>query len=206
MAGAGVVTGDALRDVLTDGRLLWFLNRGSGLVLLVLLTLGTASGVLSTARTASRRWPRFVTQRTHRNVALVALVLLVVHPATAAIDDFVDIRWFDAFLPGGSAYRPLWTGLGALALDVVVVVVATSLLRHRLRLRTWRAVHVTAYAAWVLAVAHGLGMGTDVREPWFLSITLASVGAVVVAAVLRTSTLAHEHRLQRAAPRPATRV
>lgn len=144
-----------------DGPFLWFLNRGTGLVLLVLLTMSAVAGILATRGRAGGRVPRFVTQTVHRDLALVTSVLLVVHVASAVADTYVDIRWWQAFVPAGASYRPLWLGLGALTLDVFVLVVLTSLLRHRLPHRAWRALHLTTYAVWCLAVAHGLGIGTD---------------------------------------------
>ena len=97
---------------LTEGPLLWFLNRGSGLVLLVLLTLTVVLGVLAMGGRPGQGVPRFVTQRLHRNLGLVSVVAVVVHIATAVLDTFVDIRWWHAVVPWGSAYEPLWVGLG----------------------------------------------------------------------------------------------
>ena len=51
-----------------EGPLLWYLNRGSGAVLLVLLTLTVVLGVLSLGGLPARRVPRFVFQLLHRNV------------------------------------------------------------------------------------------------------------------------------------------
>jgi succinate dehydrogenase hydrophobic anchor subunit len=46
----------------TSGPTLWYANRATGVVLVVLLTASTALGVSSTARAGSVRWPRFATQ------------------------------------------------------------------------------------------------------------------------------------------------
>ncbi|PZH19103.1 hypothetical protein C1I97_02925 [Streptomyces sp. NTH33] len=55
-------------------------------------------------------------------------------------------------------------------------------LRLRLGVRRWKAVHWLAYAAWPLALFHGVGTGTDTRLPlqlWLYAGCLASVvGAV----------------------------
>lgn len=168
-----------------DGPLLWFVNRGSGLVLLVLLTLTTVLGVLATRGDTGRGLPRFVTQSLHRNLGLLSVVLLTVHVVTAVADQYVDIRWWQALVPVGATYRPLWLGLGTLALDLVVVVVVTSLLRRRLPHRPWRVVHVSAYAAWALSVAHGLGIGTDAGAPFMRWPSLACVGLVGAAVTVR---------------------
>lgn len=170
-----------------DGPVLWYLNRGTGLVLLVLLTLSVVLGVLALGGRPGRGLPRFAVQQLHRNVALLALVALVAHVATAVLDTFVDIRWWHAVVPFGAAYEPLWVALGTLAVDVVLVVVVTSLLRTRLRRRAWHAVHLGAWAAWALALAHTLGIGSDLREPtpWAVLPTAACVLAVAVAAAYR---------------------
>ncbi len=165
--------------------LLWYLNRGTGIVLVVVFTLTVVLGVLATGRSVSRWWPRFVTQGLHRGLAAVSVLLLLAHAVVAVVDEFVDIRWWQAVVPFGATYEPLWLGLGTLALDLTVVVVATSLARSRLPHRLWFVLHLTTYAAWVAGVVHGLGIGTDSDLGWSVAITAACVAAVVVAALGR---------------------
>jgi sulfoxide reductase heme-binding subunit YedZ len=171
-----------------DGPLFWYVNRATGVVALVLLTLTTVLGVVASGARPGRGLPGFVTQAVHRNVALLAVVLLFVHVASAVVDQFVDIRWWQAVLPFGASYQPLWLGLGAAAVDLLVVVVVTSLLRARMRYRSWRVLHLAAYALWALAMAHGIGIGTDLAASWWL-ITVGCAGSVAVAAVLRVGQL-----------------
>ncbi len=83
--------------------------------------------------------------------------------ATVVIDGFAPIRWIDAVVPFGSAYRPIWLGFGALALDLLVAIAITSLVRARLGYGVWRAVHWTTYGTWVVAILHGAGVGSDTR-------------------------------------------
>ena len=167
--------------------LLWFANRGTGVVLLAVLTASVCLGVLSTARAGSRLWPRFLTQGLHRNLALLALALTAVHASTAVLDEYVDIRWWQALWPFGSTYKPLWLSLGTIAFDLLLAAALTSLFRHRLDLRVWRAVHLSTYAAFGLAVVHGIGIGTDARERWSVAVTLACVGCVLVASFARVA-------------------
>ena len=61
----------------------------------------------------------------------------------------------------------------------------TSVLRARLGLRAWRAVHWAAYACWPVAVLHGLGTGTDARSAWLQLLTGACVAGVVAALAAR---------------------
>lgn len=184
---------------MTEGPLLWYLNRSSGVVALVLLTLTTVLGVLALGGRPGSRVPRFVVQSVHRNVALIAVVTVVVHVVTAVVDEFVDIRWWHAVVPFTGGYERIWLGLGATALDLLLVVTVSSLLRHRLRRRTWYSLHQAVYLLWLASVLHGAGMGTDLGNRWW-PVTVGCVGAVTAAVAWRL-TLAV---LQRRAPDPAS--
>jgi predicted ferric reductase len=165
--------------------LLWYLNRGTGIVLVVVFTLTVVLGVLATGRGTTRWWPRFVTQGLHRGLAAMSVLLLVAHAVVAVVDEYVDIRWWQAVVPFGSSYEPLWLALGTVALDLTVVVVATSLARARLPHRLWFVVHLTTYAAWALGIVHGIGIGTDADLGWSLVLTATCAGLVAVAGLSR---------------------
>jgi DMSO/TMAO reductase YedYZ heme-binding membrane subunit len=167
--------------VVTSSTPLWYLTRATGLVALVLLTASMALGLLSSVRFQRPAWPRFVTQGLHRNLTLLALGFTAAHVLTTVLDSFVSIPLQDAFIPFISAYRPIWVGLGAIALDLMLALTVTSLLRTRMGLRSWRVVHWTAYLCWPVAVLHGLGTGTDTPVRWVLALTACCV--LVVAAL-----------------------
>ena len=167
--------------------LLWWVDRSAGLVLLALLTGAVVTGLRSTGPRPRRGTPRFATLALHRNLALLALSLLGVHVAFAVADSYVDIRWWQALLPATSGYRPLWVGLGTVAVDLFVAVVASSVLRHRLGLRAWRTVHLLVWPAWVLGVAHAISLGTDLRSgaPWAVLPVCGCLLAVAAAGAAR---------------------
>ncbi len=155
---------------------LWYLGRASGVVDLVLLTIVVGLGIATRSGRAMLGLPRFGVSAIHRSASLLALVFLGVHTASLTLDPQAQLRWIDAVIPFGSRFRPLWTGLGALAFDAVVALVVTSLLRHHIGRRVWRAIHWAAYAIWPFAVLHTLGDGTDASRAWL-------VGCVVVCAL-----------------------
>ncbi len=184
---------------MTDGPLLWYLNRSSGMVLLVLFTLTLVLGILSTRGRAGRGVPVFVTQALHRNTAILAVAMLVAHIATAVVDTYVDIRWWQALVPWGATYEPLYFELGVIAFDLLVVVSLTSLARARLAPRGWRAIHLTSYVAWVVSLVHGIGIGTDLREDarWAWLLTAGCLAVVLAAGTWRVGTLALDRRTRR---------
>jgi len=166
---------------------LWYLGRGTGIVSLVLLTLVVALGVGSRSGRELFGLPRFAVALVHRNAALFSVALLAVHVTTLLFDPYAQLRLVDLLAPFTSAYRPLWIGLGALGLDLIVALVATSLLRHRLGRRTWRAIHWLAYAAWPVAGLHAIGSGTDNGSPWMWLLAGVCAAAVLAAVLWRAS-------------------
>ncbi len=157
----------------------------TGVVTLGFLTASVLLGILTSFRWSSPVWPRFVVEFVHRNVSLLVLVFLAIHVVTVVVDSFAPIRWIDVVIPFVSAYRPFWLGLGAVAFDLLIALVVTSLVRHRIGFATWRLVHWLAYACWPVAVLHGLGTGSDTRTGLVLAFTAVCVVAVLVAAGLR---------------------
>lgn len=178
---------------MTGEPVLWYLNRGSGVVALVLLTVATVLGVLALGGRPGSRLPRFVVQALHRNVALLAVLTLVAHVATAVLDEFVDLRWWHAVVPFTGGYERLWLGLGAVAVDLLVVVSVSSLLRDRLRRRTWYALHQSTYLLWLVSVLHGAGMGTDLSGAQW-PVTAGCAGAVAAAVTWRLTRALLRHR------------
>ncbi|HEY6355655.1 MAG TPA: ferric reductase-like transmembrane domain-containing protein [Solirubrobacteraceae bacterium] len=170
-----------------SGSALWYLTRGTGVVTLVLLTISVALGVANVRRAHTARWPRFVFDALHRNASLLALAFLAVHVATSVVDTYTPIRLIDAVIPFASAYRPVWLGLGAVALDLLIAVALTSVLRRQFGHRAWRATHWLAYACWPVALVHGLGTGSDVQSSWMLTLTAACVLVVLVAIWVRAA-------------------
>jgi sulfoxide reductase heme-binding subunit YedZ len=163
----------------------WYLMRASGVVSLLLLTLVSALGVATVSRWRPGRLPRFVTLALHRNVSLLAVVFLAVHVLTAVIDPDATVRAITVVVPALGGRYGLWLGLGALALDLVVALVITSLLRRRIPQRAWRALHYAAYLAWPVALLHGAGMGTDAGSAWMLGVDAACIAVFAGAVALR---------------------
>jgi methionine sulfoxide reductase heme-binding subunit len=165
----------------------WYLTRSTGTVTLILLTVTLALGVADVERLSSRRWPRFVVDALHRNVSLLAVLFLTVHVLTSVLDSFAHISLLDALVPFTGSYRPFWLGLGAVALDLMLAITFTSLLRRRMGYSTWRATHWLAYACWPIALLHGLGTGSDVRSAWLLSLSIGCLAVVLVAVLARAA-------------------
>ncbi len=162
-----------------NSQALWYMTRGFGIASLILLTLTTVLGLAQAGRYARPGLPRFVISALHRNGSLLAVSAIAIHVITAVLDTFAPVHLIDVFIPYASRYRPFWTGMGALALDLMLAVVITSLMRERIGHRAWRTVHWAAYASWPIALIHGLGTGSDVKVGWVLFLYVVCTAAVL---------------------------
>jgi methionine sulfoxide reductase heme-binding subunit len=165
---------------------LWLLARSAGFVALLAASLTVALGA---AGTGSRRDGRILAQLVHRSAAVVTLAMLALHAALLVADHYVSVSVSGALLPFTAGYRGFALGLGTLGAYAFLVVAATGSLRGRLAssaraARAWRGVHLAAYAAWALALGHGVLAGTDTARGWALAVygaCAALVGAGVLA-------------------------
>ena len=190
LAAAGGPAAHLLAAATSGPSPLWYATRATGVVALVLLTVTVALGIAGVSRLESRHWPRVITAGLHKNISLLVVAFVLVHVLTTVLDSFVSISIISAVIPFSSGYRTFWLGLGAIAFDLILALVVTSLLRGRLSYRAWRAVHLLAYASWPVALWHGLGTGTDSKLPWLLAIDAGCVLLVAGALLWRLQLMA----------------
>jgi predicted ferric reductase len=170
----------------------WALGRGTGVVALVLFTVALVLGIVARSGRPVPWLGRFGTSDLHRTAALTGTGLVVAHVATLYLDPYAQLRLVDFVFPFLGAYKPLWLGLGTLALDLLGVVTVVSLLRHRVGPKVFKTVHWATYALWPVALMHALGNGTNGGSTWFRALAVVCVSAVVTAVGWRlTPSYAH---------------
>jgi predicted ferric reductase len=167
---------------MTGSTVFWYASRATGIVALLLLTAVLVLGLVVTRQGRIRGLPRFAVTSLHRNLSLLAVTFIAVHVLTAVLDTYVSIPLVSALVPFTSGYERFWLGLGAVSLDLMLAMIATSLIRGRLNRRLWRAVHLLAYLSWPVALAHGIGAGHDLQHGRLLALA-ASCALVAGAAV-----------------------
>jgi hypothetical protein len=157
-----------------------FLDFYCGVFALVALSVSVMIGVLAAEQTLLSPANRVRAQALHRAAAFTAVAMLLLHLATQLLRHRVGAT--EAFLPMRGS------GLGTAAFYLLIVAVATGIARGRFaasrRPWAWRALHLTAYAAWPLAIGHGLTAGRD-PAPWVTAAYLCCLGGVAVALATR---------------------
>lgn len=163
----------------------WILARASGLVAYVLLTSSVLAGLVLKARPFGAALKAAAVADLHRFLALLGLAFVALHACALVLDSTVRVSVTALFVPGLVSYRPLWSSLGVLAAELMLVVYASSVLRRRIGVRAWRRLHWLTYGVFGLATVHGLAAGTDSGRAWALALYGGAVGAVTAAACWR---------------------
>ncbi len=160
---------------------------------MVLVTAVVALGITVNRHGRLPGLPRFAALRLHRYLSLLTCAFIAVHVLTAVLGSYARIGLTAAVLPSGS----LWISLGAVSFDLLIALVATSLLRRHLGRRTWRAVHWLAYACWPAALAHSIGIGPRLHAGRLFDLAVACVAAVAAAGCWRLAGALAETRARR---------
>ncbi len=161
----------------------------SGAFALIALTVAVAAGLVATDRVLMPPAGRVMSQAVHRALSLAAVGFLATHVVMEVLahrSSPVDAVW--PFLASG---QRLYLGLGTLASDLVLLVLVTGVARRRFAgwPGAWRAVHVTAYLAWPLAILHGLLAGRHAKPYvyWSYGGCLAAVALVLAIRLVATT-------------------
>jgi methionine sulfoxide reductase heme-binding subunit len=170
----------------------WYASRATGIVALLLLTAVLALGILVNRQGRLPGLPRFAVTNLHRNLSLLAVAFIAVHVVTAVLDTYVSIPLASAVIPFASGYERLWLGLGAIAFDLMLAMIITSLVRGRLNRTLWRVVHLFAYVCWPVAFAHSIGSSRDLQRGWMLYLAVGCALVVAAAVIWRLANAARQ--------------
>jgi predicted ferric reductase len=153
----------------------WFVMRSSGLVAVGLLTVSVVLGLIGPRL---RPTARLASISLHRAASVSGSLLIVAHIVLALLDKWIALDWPAALLPGVAGWERWGVAVGALAVDLLVVVLVTTATRLRAP-ALWRRTHLLAYPVWALSVGHGLLVGTDgavMRAMAMISVAVVLLG------------------------------
>jgi len=159
----------------------WYAARAGGLVAFALLTVSILLGLGLAGRTTVPGWPRFAVEDLHRFAGILAGCFVVLHVLLVVADGYVPFGLVDVLVPFATSYHPAASALGIVAAELLAALAVTNALRTRIGYRTWRRLHGLNLAVWLLALVHGLAIGTDrstVGAAALYGAAAASVGGV----------------------------
>jgi predicted ferric reductase len=153
----------------------WYAARAGGIVAYVLLTFAVAAGISLAAKQKLPGFPRFAVTDVHRFLGILSGAFIAIHIAGLLADRFVPFTVLQVLVPGSAHYKPLATGLGTVAVELLLALGLTNRLQKRIGYKRWRKLHYASFAVWVLALGHGISAGSDRHALWLQAIYAGSV-------------------------------
>jgi DMSO/TMAO reductase YedYZ heme-binding membrane subunit len=163
----------------------WIVSRAAGISAYLFVTAAVLAGLLLKARPFGTRLKPATVTDLHRFIALLALAATVLHGGALALDSKRPAGLQALLLPGVATYRPLWTGLGVLAAEVMFAIYLSFPLRRLIGTRTWRRLHWLTYPVFAAVTIHGVMTGSDAGRQWTIDLYVSATGAVAAATAWR---------------------
>jgi sulfoxide reductase heme-binding subunit YedZ len=169
----------------TTDQFLWVLARVAGLSSYASLAIALVTGIA--LRTAVLDWlgSNRAVRSLHEYTTVLWIPLALIHIVSLLFDATARVGLLDVVLPFHSSYGTLAIGLGALSVDVLVVVTVTALLKRRMSKDVWLWVHRLAYVAFALLFFHAVLSGTDFSDPVVSAVTWGSAAMLLTLGIAR---------------------
>ncbi len=143
----------------------WYMARASGIVAYLLLFFATFFGVAMSGKLAKGALKPSFLYGMHQFMPTLAVIFAAFHAVSLLGDQYIQFSPVDLLLPFSASYEPQWTGLGTLALYLLIALIASFYVRKWIGRRVWRSFHYLSYAAFFLALVHGIMTGSDASMP-----------------------------------------
>ena len=163
----------------------WVLARVAGLSSYAALAIALVTGIA--LRTAVLDWlgSNRALRALHEYTTVLWIPLAALHLLSLLLDTTARIGLLDLVVPFHSTYGTFAIGLGALSVDVMVLVTVTAFLKRRMNKNVWQWVHRLAYVAFALVFLHAVLSGTDFSDPIVSAITWAAASMLLLLAMAR---------------------
>jgi len=163
--GASFVSAINSLFLLDSVKTTWFVTRASGIIAYVLMWFSMVWGLAVSSKVLNRLMHRAYEFDFHEYLSLLAIGFLVVHVVMLLFDQYSTFSILQVLVPFIAPYRPVWVGIGVIALYLVLLSSVTFYLRNRIGMAAFRVIHLSTFIAYLGATVHGLRSGTDSALP-----------------------------------------
>ena len=177
----------------------WLIARATGLLAFTMISATIVAGLVLKSRPLKGLRPAAVTD-VHRFLSLLGLLAVGLHGIALVLDSTVDVSPQALVVPGLVPYRPLWTGIGVVVAELMLLIHLSFRIRKRIGVKNWRRLHYATYLVFIGAAVHGLLSGTDSSRPWAFAGYAVAISVVVGLTAWRATT---PPKAARQAPVPA---
>ena len=170
---------------MTTDQFFWVLARVAGLSSYAALAIAMITGIA--LRTAVLDWlgSNRALRALHEYTTVLWIPLAGTHVLLLLLDKTARIGLLDVVVPFHSSYGTLAIGLGALSVDILLIVTVSAYFKRQMRNALWQWLHRLSYLAFALMFFHAVLSGTDFSDPIISAITWAAGAMLLFLAAVR---------------------
>jgi sulfoxide reductase heme-binding subunit YedZ len=142
----------------------WDTTRALALTSYLLLFVSVVAGVLQSMKMLPAKSKASIIM-SHPLTGWLGLLFGLTHGLVLLYDNYVGYTLVEILVPFTAKQDPFEIGLGVIALYIVFLLVLSSDLLQRLGKQIWHKVHILAFPAFLMALYHGVAIGTDTVLP-----------------------------------------
>ncbi len=188
---------------------IWEMIRASGLIAYVLLSVSMIVGIAVRLRALDWLMKRAWVLEGHQTLSVLALVFTGGHMVFTLMNQFLPFTVLGILVPFATGWRPVAIALGIVGFYLLAMLTLSSWLRPVIGQKTWRTIHYSGFACWVVALAHGVFSGSDTSVAWvqwMYVVSAAAVGSLIAFRVLTASRSRAQLPQARVASNPSSRA
>jgi DMSO/TMAO reductase YedYZ heme-binding membrane subunit len=170
---------------MTMDQFFWVLARVAGLSSYAALAVALVTGIALRSAVLDWMGSNRALRALHEYTTVLWIPLAAIHLLSLLLDKTARIGVLDLVIPFHSTYGTLAIGLGALSVDILLVVTVTAFFKRRMKKSVWLWLHRLAYVAFALAFLHAVLSGTDFSDPLVSAITWAAAAMLLLLALAR---------------------
>ena len=170
---------------MTLDQFFWVLGRVGGLASYAALAIALVTGIARRSAVLDWLGSNRALRALHEYTTALWIPLAALHILMLILDSTARIGLLDLFVPFHSTYGTLAIGLGAISVDLLVLVTVTALLRRQIERRAWIWLHRLSYVAFAAIFLHAVLSGTDFSDPVVSAITWAVAAMLLALALAR---------------------
>jgi len=166
---------------------LWELARASGLAAYAALCIAVLSGLAPRTQALSFLANNRAVRALHDWTPWIVIPAVITHIVALILDATARISVINVIVPFTTSYGQIAIGLGAISLDLLVIVLITTWIRRRLSNNAWQWWHRLSYVGFVTMFLHAMLSGTDLTSPVISVLSWASAIGIGYYALERAS-------------------
>jgi predicted ferric reductase len=157
----------------------WYMSRMSALLAYLLLWGSTIWGLMLSTKIVKVFVPPALTFSVHEFLSLLGLGFAIFHALVLLGDQYINFKLLHLLVPFTAPDKPFWVGVGTLSLYLYALISMSFYIRRHLGQRAWRVLHYLTFLTYVMALTHGLVIGSESELGSIRLMYLASAASVL---------------------------